>query len=171
MKTANIFGRPFSDMQLARLLAGACVVLYVVIFAVLFLIGSSNGASPEQMIGLTLGDHVDTVEYRMLAENMLAEGRYALSPAAPTEFARVPGYPAFLAVVLHIFRTILVVPIIQIIFTAATVALIYLIGVRYFPRPVAIFAAVVYMVDPVVIFATWWILSESLFILLFLASV
>jgi len=36
MKTANIFGRPFSDMQLARLLAGACVVLYVVIFAVLF---------------------------------------------------------------------------------------------------------------------------------------
>ena len=171
MEAVSIFKRPRSDKEIARLLAGACVVLYVVIFAVLFLIGSSRGATPEQMIGLTLGDHIDTVEYRMLAENLLHEGRYALSPDAPSEFARVPGYPAFLAFVLLIFRTILVVPVIQIFFTAFTVALIYLIGVRYFPRPVAIFAAAVYMIDPVVIFATWWILSESLFILLFLASV
>jgi len=158
-------------MQIARLLASACVVLYLVIFTVLFLIGSSHGASPEQMIGLTLGEHADTVEYRMLAENMLSEHRFALSPQAPDEFARIPGYPAFIALILVIFNTMLVVPIIQIAFTAITLALIYLIGARYFPRPVALFAAVVYLIDPIVMFATFWPLSEPLFMLLFIASI
>ena len=171
MEAVSIFKRPRSDMQIARLLASACVVLYLVIFATLYLIGSSHGASPERMIGLTLGSHVDTVEYRMLAENLLHEGRYALSPDAPSESARVPGYPAFLAVILILFHTILVVPLIQIFFTAFTVALIFLIGVRYFPRPVALFASVAYTLDPIVMFTTWWTLSETLFVLLFLGSI
>src|SRR3989338_4284082 len=141
MEAVGIYKRPLSDMEIARLLASACVVLYLVIFTIIFLIGSSHGASPERMIGLTLGEHADTVEYRMLAENMLGEHRFALSPQAPTEFARVPGYPAFIALILVIFHTMLVVPAIQIVLTAITVALIYLIGVRYFPRPVALFAA------------------------------
>ena len=171
MEAVSIFKRSRSDMQIARLLASTCVILYLAVFAAFFLIGSSHGASPEKMIGLSLGSHVDTVEYKMLAENMLREGRYALSPEAPTEFARVPGYAAFLAVVLTLFGTILVVPVIQIIFTAITVALVYLIGARYFSRPVALFAAAVYMLDPIVIFTAWWPLSESLFILLFFGSI
>lgn len=171
MMIANIFTPPRSDMQIARLLASACVILYTIVFTIVFLIGTSNGASPERMIGLELGEHVDTVEYRMLAQTLLSEGRYALSPEAPAESARVPGYPAFLAVVLIVFQTILVVPIFQMIFTAITIALIFLIGVRYFPRPVALFAAIAYMLDPIVIFAAWWTLSESLFVLLFLASI
>ena len=171
MMPESLQRHPRSDMHIARLLAASCIALYVIVLAVVFFIGSSQGASPEKMMGLTLGSHADTVEYQMLAENMLNEHRFALSPEAPTEFARVPGYPVFIALILVIFHTMLVVPVIQIALTAGTVALIYLIGARYFPRPIALFAAALYMIDPIVMFATFWPLSESLFMLLFIGSI
>jgi len=160
--------QPRSDMHVARLIAYACVVLYLIVFGIVFFIASLNGASPEKMIGLTQSDSSDITEYVQLA-NSLLEGQFALPSG--TEYLRTPGYPALLALVLLVAHTLLIVPLIQIAFTAATVALIYLLGVRYFPRPVAIVAATLYMIDPIAMYAAWTPQSESLFMLLFVGVV
>jgi 4-amino-4-deoxy-L-arabinose transferase-like glycosyltransferase len=169
-KDRTLEGR-LGDYQIAALLSAFCIVLYSVIFAVLATVAASHGASPETMIGLNLGPHADTGEYINLAHTMVQDGRFALSSTSPTEFARVPGYPTFLIIVEAIFHTLLAVPAIQIVFTAATVALIYLIGVRYFSRSVALVAALLYLFDPIVIYAAWIPISESLFMLLFMGCI
>ncbi len=171
MDVVSILRRPRTDMQIARLLGSACIFLYLIIFTVLFLIASSNGASPEKMIGLELPDYADTIEYKHLAESMINDHRFAVSPSYPLEAGRVPGYPAFFVFVMLVFGTLLIVPFFQIAFTACTVALIYLIGVRYFRRSIALAAALIYMIDPIVIYAAWIPISESFFMLLFIGSV
>src|SRR3989344_4827898 len=160
--------QPRSDMHVARLIAYACVVLYLIDFGIVFFIAYLYGASPEKMIGLTQNDSSDITEYVQLANSML-QGQFALPSG--TEYLRTPGYPALLALVLLVAHTLLVVPLIQIAFTAATVALIYLLGVRYFSRPVAIVAATLYMIDPIAMYAAWTPQSESLFMLLFVGVV
>src|SRR3989344_4048166 len=170
MEAVSIFKRPHSDMYVARLLASACIFLYLTIFTILFFIASSHGASPEKMIGLELPDYADTTEYRHLADSMINDRSFAISPSIGAEYARVPGYPAFFVIMELVFGTLLVVPFVQIAFTAATLALIYLIGARYFPRKVAIAAAVIYMIDPIVMYAAWIPISDSLFIRLFFGS-
>ena len=160
--------KPRSDMHIARLLASVCIITYLVVFGIVFLIASLNGASPEKMIGLTQSDSSDITEYVQLANSML-EGQFALPSG--TEYLRTPGYPAMLALILLVAHTLLVVPLIQIAFTAVTVALIYLLGVRYFSRRIAIAAAALYMIDPVAMYAAWTPQSESLFMLLFVGTV
>ncbi len=167
----SAFNGPLRDTQIAFLLGGFCIVLYTIIFCVLAEIASSHGASPETMIGLNLGEQADTTEYVHIAHSMLDAGRFALSPTGPAEFARVPGYPSFLVVVLVVFHTLLVVPLIQVVFTACTIALIYFVGVRYFTRPVALAAALLYLLDPIVMYAAWIPITESLFMLFFIGSI
>ena len=156
------------DTKRALILIGVCVVLYSIIFSVFFSIGSAKSATPERMIGIGLDDVND---YVGLAHVMLETGRFALTPDSPPEFFRTPGYPAFLALVLIIFGTVLASPFFQVLFTALAVALVYLIGVRYFSRTVALIAAIVYMFDPLVMYPAWALISESLFMVLLLASV
>ncbi len=162
---------PYSDRRIAAVLAGITIILYLIIFSILYLVASSNGTSLEKMIGLELPHYADTTEYRNLANSMLNEGRFALSSFYPTEFARVPGVPTFFVVVTTIFGTLTVVPLIQVLFSAATVAMIYLIGARHFSRSVSIAAAAIYMMDPIVIYAAWTPISESLFMLLFVGGI
>ncbi|MBI4093735.1 glycosyltransferase family 39 protein [Candidatus Kaiserbacteria bacterium] len=160
-----------TDSQVARVLASACVALYLAIFAVLIFMGTQNGTSFRLMIGLDGGETSDVTEYVHLAESMLTVGRFEISPEIGPEYLRSPGYPAFLAFMLAVFGTLTVVPFIQIVFTAATVALIYLVGIRYFPRPVAIAAASIYGIDPVVVYSTWVPISEPLFMFALVASI
>ncbi|MBI4068420.1 glycosyltransferase family 39 protein [Candidatus Kaiserbacteria bacterium] len=160
-----------SDRQIALLLASSCAIVYLLVFGVLIYLGTQNGTSFETMLELNASETSDVTEYVHLAESMLQTGRFEISPAIGPENLRVPGYPAFLALMLLLFGTLTVVPFIQIIVTAGTVALIYLIGARYVPRSVALAAAVVYMIDPVVIYATWVPVSEPLFMLFLTGSI
>ncbi|MBI2610935.1 glycosyltransferase family 39 protein [Candidatus Kaiserbacteria bacterium] len=161
---------PLSDMQIARLIASTCILLYLAVFAVLFSLGSAQGTGFQAMIGLDGPETSDVTEYVHLAESMLTVGRFEISPSIGPEYLRVPGYPAFLALILAVFGTLTVVPFIQIIFTAGTAALIYLVGVRYFPRPIPIAAAAVYAANPVVVYSTWVPISEPLFMLTLMGS-
>lgn len=157
-----------SHGRVALALAIACTALYVVVLFALYAIGSANGASLERMLGLQL---TDISEYTGLARTMLDEGRFALAPDSPPEFFRTPGYPAFLALLFFFGTPPVVVPFMHILFTATAAALIYLIGIRHFPRPIAILAAVLYMLDPLVTYSTMTLISEPLFMLLFLTSI
>ncbi len=167
----RLLGNNRSDAGVARILAAGCVALYLLVFGAVFLAGSANGTSLGKMVGLEFSDMADTTEYVHLAQNMLDVGRFSITPDGPPEFLRVPGYPIFLALVLVIFKTLTVVPLLQLLVTACTVALIYLIGARYFPRSVAVAAALIYMVDPIVMYAAWTPITESFFMLFLTLSV
>ncbi|MBI4093822.1 glycosyltransferase family 39 protein [Candidatus Kaiserbacteria bacterium] len=160
-----------TDSRIAVLLASTCVIVYLIIFGTLYMLGSANATPFWKMIGLGGPETSDVTEYVHLAESILTVGRFEISSAIGPEYLRVPGYPAFLALMLLIFGTLTVVPFVQIIFTAGTVALIYLTGARYFPRPIAIAAAAIYIIDPVVIYSTWVPISEPLFMLSLMGSI
>lgn len=160
-----------SQRRVAMLLASFCVILYLLIFGVLIYLGTQNGTPFNKMFGLDGPETSDVTEYVHLAESMLTAGRFEISPEIGPEYLRVPGYPLFLALVLALFATLTVVPFLQIAFTAGTVALIYLIGVRYVPRGIAIAAAVIYALDPVVIYSTWVPISEPPFMFFLMASI
>jgi 4-amino-4-deoxy-L-arabinose transferase-like glycosyltransferase len=153
------------------LLASCCTIFYLLIFSVLIYLGTQNGTPFDKMIGLGGPETSDVTEYVHLAESMLTVQSFEISPEIGPEYLRTPGYPLFLALVLLLFGTLTVVPFIHIIFTAATAALIYLIGVRYFPRWIAIAAAVIYAIDPVVVYSTWVPISEPLFMFFLIASI
>jgi 4-amino-4-deoxy-L-arabinose transferase-like glycosyltransferase len=171
MRIWSFAKRPLSDIHIARLLAIGCFSLYFFVFWILFFVGSSNGASYGQMIGLNYGEHADPHEYISIAHTMLDTGRFALTPSSPPDFARTPGYPAFLALLLIVFHSLVLLPFIQFLFTACTVSLIYLIGIRYFPRPVALTAAILYLLDPIVLYAAWIPITESLYMFFLIASI
>lgn len=161
----------WSDTYIARLLISACLFLYLLIFGALFIVATNNGANYDRFIGLNLPKVADTNEYIALSDTMMTAGRFAITATSAPEYARTPGYPAFLAGVKYLFGTFAVIPFIQFVLTALTVAMIYLIGVRYFPRSVALAAAVLYMLDPIVLYAAWIPITESVYMFFLIASI
>lgn len=159
--------RKFSDWQIALSLAAICSVAYALLFLWMYHSGLSNGATLTQMQMANGGDSID---YINLAHTMLSAHRFALTSTSSPEFFRTPGYPAFLAILFFFWNSTAVVAIAQLFLTAYAVALIYLIGVRYFSRGIAVSAAVLYMLDPTVAIHTWFVLTESLFMALFLSA-
>lgn len=156
----------WSDRRVAVALGIACVVLYAFAFFWIYRYGVGHGLDVAHMV--TAGDSED---YIALAHTMLDVHRYAITPVAPPEFFRPPGYPVFLAGLFLISSTLAIIPLVQLLLTAYAVALVYLIGARYFARGVAVCAALLYMLDPTVVLHTWLALSEPLFMALFLSAV
>jgi hypothetical protein len=154
-----------SDRSIALVLAIVSAIVYGSLFLWMYLSGVAHGMSLAQLITAP-----DSAGYLSLAHTMLDYHRFALSSLAPADFFRVPGYPFFIAVLLAVFHSLAAIPIAQLVLTAASVSLIYLIGIRHVPRGVAIAAALLYLCEPSVAMQTWLALSESLFMILFLLS-
>jgi len=157
--------RTYSDRTISLALACVSVILYGSLFIWMYLAGSVHGQSLTQLITAP-----DSAGYLALAHTILDYHRFALSNMALPDFFRVPGYPFFIAALLAVFHSLAAVPIAQLLLTALSVALIYLIGVRHVSRGVAIAAALLYLCDPMVAMQTWLALSEPLFMVLFLLS-
>lgn len=85
---------------------------------------------------------------------------------------RTPGYPVFVAAVYSLFGIQpWIVLALQILVDALTIALTYAIGLWLFSPTVAAAAALLLAVDPTSLFTSSSLLTDSLFTLLFLASV
>lgn len=131
--------------------------------------------SPVDERGMDPGAHAfaasDSQEYVGLAKTMLSAHRFALTPNGPPDAFRTPGYPAFVAATLYLFGSFNILIALQILLGAFSCVLIYLLGARYFSRGIGLFAAIVYTLDPTTMFLASTVLSETLYMFLFLLAV
>ncbi len=147
-------------------IAVAVVVVYAIVFGWALMRAEARGISPETL--LATGDARD---YYTLAQLMLTEHRFTLTPDGPPEFFRIPGYPVFVAGILALCNSIITVVVAQIFVVAATAVLIYQLGARFFSRVVGVCAALIFAFDPTVMLHSLTLLSESLFVFLLVLSV
>ncbi len=111
----------------------------------------------------------DSSYYTRLADSLLVYHRYsdsnAPSPsrAAPPARGAPPGYPFFLAAVKGATGSFTPASLIQTALALLAVALIYAIGRRYVPVPLALLAALVYGVEPMVVYVDTTLLTDGLF--------
>lgn len=117
-----------------------------------------------------------TVDGDILIGDAIGYQRLALGLAESWSFAgetfRTPGYPFFVAIIYSVFGVkIWLVLFLQILLDLVSVYIIAEVGRLLFSRKAGLIAAVLYAIDPVAIFCTLTLNSETLFILLLVAAV
>lgn len=111
----------------------------------------------------------DALFYDLIGQQLASGKGYTLQSGAPTA-AWPPVYPLLLSLVFRVFGHAEVVGrLLNAVIGAATVPLLYLVGLRTFGRREAIFAATVLALFPAQIFLTDVLISESLNTLLVVA--
>ncbi|PIR18638.1 MAG: hypothetical protein COV48_06425 [Elusimicrobia bacterium CG11_big_fil_rev_8_21_14_0_20_64_6] len=111
----------------------------------------------------------DALEYSTIARNIAARGEFSFEPGKPTAM-RPPLYPAFLAVFAKLCPgTWSCARLAQALLDTSTIVLIYLFGLGAFGRTrEAVAGALLYAVHPVFIAYTTLIVTEPLFLWLWL---
>ncbi len=136
-------------------------ILFLFIFA--FLVPSlQNTTSPIPVFGS------DSHDYLFAAQQLIETGAFLDSIGRQNSF-ELPGYPLFLAILITLFKTIWVVPIVQALLVSISAILIYRIGIIISPF-VGLMSALLFAFDPAGIYYPQTILAEPLFILLLLSS-
>ncbi len=122
----------------------------------------------------TLSNHelyfADGMEFDSIAKNLAAGNGYSGSDGTPTA-GREPVYPIFLAAIYKIAgHDLLVVRICQAFLGALTCIIIYFIGKKISSIRVGICSSIIASIYPFFIYYNGHILSETLFIFLFLVA-
>lgn len=112
----------------------------------------------------------DSTDYYRLAQNLINHRQFSLSENAPffLESLRVPAYPAFIAVILLLFKSLYAVSIIQDILAALAVVLFYRLSKLFFSERISIAAVILFMLEPSGLFLSNIILTETFFLFLFI---
>lgn len=137
-----------------------CVVLVAVLsklaLALLIFTYSPNG----------IFESSDSDEYQQLAINLRDHGIFSRAPNAPfePEIIRTPAYPLFISGLYRIFGTHpLVVALAQIALSAITALTVFGIGSLLFSRQTGLLAILFFSADPVSIYYSQVLLTETLF--------
>lgn len=127
----------------------------------------------EPMYGFPVMEGGDSYRYALLAENLLEHKKFTSSEIAPysPEIARSPGYSFFLVPFKFIFDSFVPVIFAQIILIITSALLIYKMGSTLFSEKIGIIAALLFSFSPAILFYTFTILSDILFIFLFLLGI
>lgn len=115
----------------------------------------------------------DSWGYHNPARAILNIGSFAISPEHPDvpESIRTPGYPLFIAVVYAVFgESFQAVVVVQIILSLITVVISYHMGRSLFGENAGFLAAIVLCLDVVTFSMTFFVLTETLFTLVFTLS-
>jgi len=143
------------------------LIYLLIIFSLAFLLRFAYCALfREQVLAIEANIFGDTQEYMNLAKNILAGEGLQGSAHRP------PVYPIFLASVYSLFgEGYWPLRIVQIFLSSFTCILIYFLGKSIFTRRVGIIAASIASIYPFSIFSTAFTLTETLFILLLVATI
>ncbi|OGZ55411.1 MAG: hypothetical protein A3H64_03525 [Candidatus Ryanbacteria bacterium RIFCSPLOWO2_02_FULL_45_11c] len=140
------------------------IALRLVVFSVL-----SDVAETRGVLGKYPVIGADSRGYVGVARVLLEEGRFASPGVAEPQSYLVPGYPVFLAGVLAVTGDIRFAILLQALLAGFSAILIWKIGSALSPR-VGVGAALLFALDPIGIFYSTTILTETLFIFLLLSS-
>jgi len=125
----------------------------------------------------SLRDYPDSDHYWGLAKSIHDNGTFVnneivTSPQAksfnkPNAF-RVPGYPLFLSAFWNIEEGYKYVPIVQFLLGLLGIYLLYLLAKKIFSEKVAQIASIIFLFEPTFLTVNFFILSDTLFMVLFL---
>jgi 4-amino-4-deoxy-L-arabinose transferase-like glycosyltransferase len=115
----------------------------------------------------------DSIEYATLAENINNYYVFSISTAEPfsPETFRTPGYPIFVANILTLTGSYYAVIVFQILIVFFSSVIIFFIGRELLSERWALVPAVLYIFDPATIVNSLIIMSDSLFVFLFLLCI
>lgn len=115
----------------------------------------------------------DTNEYLAIGRNLAENQVYSKSPQAPflPNFTRSPGYPFWLAFVYLIFNSFKPAIFLGMIIFALSASLIYLIMREVFSEKLAFWSGIIFALEPRMAFSAPFLLSEQIFLPLFLLAV
>ncbi len=145
---------------------GVFVLVLVVYLPMFFYFFSFDTAPYGGHFPIRLGS--DGPSYAQLAENLLNHHVFSsadTAPFTPNTF-RVPGYPLFVAGIIGIAHNYAMVSVVQIVLTALTTMLIFLIAQRLMSVPLAYTAALLYGFGLNTVTLSVNLMSEVLFIFL-----
>lgn len=115
----------------------------------------------------------DTVEYLAIAKNLAISGEYSKSVVAPftPNFFRLPGYSVWLALIFSIFKSFVLAVFLGAIVFALSAPLVYLIMREVFSEELAFWSGIIFALEPRMAFSAPFLLSEQIFIPLFLFAI
>lgn len=153
----------WSDTRL-RTIVIVSLLSSVLGFCALVGLARYQGLDPVHLTG-------DSKAYVILANNIIYHDVYSVSPSEPfhPESFRSPGYPAFLSLLFTIVPWPLVALFVHALVSGFAPILLYLFA-RNFHERAAFWAAVLFSLDPVRLFLAASFLTDSLFVVLFFAS-
>jgi 4-amino-4-deoxy-L-arabinose transferase-like glycosyltransferase len=114
----------------------------------------------------------DSEGYLNLAKNLVLHGVFSqesASPYAPDLF-RTPIYPIFIIPFYFLFKSVAMVILAQNIISALTAVLVYKMGKIIFSEKVGLAAGIFFAVEPHIAYWSNELLSETLFVFLFVTS-
>lgn len=113
----------------------------------------------------------DAWEYDLLARNILNSGSFSLNPGGPPDARRTPLYPLFIALSYFLFgQNASVAVIFQILLSSLSVVFMFLIGEKLLDEKIAFIAALLFAADPLHLFLSQVLLTETLFTFLLLLA-
>lgn len=110
----------------------------------------------------------DSEEYRNLAESMLTG--HGFSQHNKIDTLRSPGYPSFVAVLTGVTGSYFTVTFVQIILIFSSALVMRKLGVFFHSRKVGEIVAVLFLINPLVLTLSLIILTDVLFLFLFLSA-
>ncbi|MEK7068310.1 MAG: glycosyltransferase family 39 protein, partial [Patescibacteria group bacterium] len=155
--------RVWADKPL-RSLAIISLLASVLACATIAAVATSQGKDSAVLTG-------DAKGYVLLARNLIEQGVLSFSlsePYVPDSF-RAPGYPLFLAGLFVVLQDWLLVALVQAALASVAAVLLYLLLRPYHERA-AWWGSLVFALEPVRLVTASTLLSDSLFVVLFLSS-
>ncbi len=116
----------------------------------------------------------DAVDYLALAKQLATTGVFGIvrtGTSITPELFRTPGFPAFLSLFTVTSWGLFLLPIVQGLFHALTVTLIFELGRIVTTRRIGFLAAALYLFEPSALRGTVFVMSETLFTLCFLTVI
>ncbi|MDR0406287.1 MAG: glycosyltransferase family 39 protein [Clostridiales bacterium] len=154
----------------SRVLFGAVVAVIVLAGLYYRLIFAYHVNFTNLHLGTELGH--DEYYYSQMAVNLVERGVFGyMTDGEPNAYV-TPGFPLFLALIYAVFghgaRSVLYVKIIQAVLSAISIFLVFLIGKKISDRLTGLIAAVMVAFYPPLIFYSRFLLTETLYIFMFL---
>ncbi len=156
----------------AAIVVLACVYIFCWFCTIYLATGREQQQSGSGLLVLEVNG--DSRQYVALAHSLLTSHTFPATNHSPTPFVpetfRVPGYPLFVAIFSLFGKVFFVTTLVQIILAFCTAFLIRRLGCFFFSDTVGCVAAVLFLLDPTTLLLSLALLSDMLFVFLFIAG-
>jgi len=154
----------------AKYIAALFAIVLTIYIPAFFLLRNYSQFGADKDFPITRGD---TEDYVSAANNMRDHRTFSIATEAPfaPDTLRTPGYPLFLWAATSVFGSYIFVSILQILLTALNCCILFLMIQKFIPKKWALGASLLYLLDPNVMWFSFIVMADTLFVSLVLLAV